>query len=118
MKYISTIALSILLFFSFTKVSAQKEDTLTPAQRTAVLYLDTAKLLRSQNNLKVAFRYIQKSAVLNNAEALVYLANAYQFGEGVDTNIAEAVKCYKQAAALENPIGLYYLCLLYTSRCV
>ena len=91
------IVLGILLFTSFSSIHAQKEDTLTPTQRTAALYLDTAKLLRTQSNFKAAFRYIQQSAILHNAEALVYLANAYQFGEGVDTNMTEAVKCYKSA---------------------
>ena len=67
--------------------------------------------------------WYRKAADQGNTDAQVNLAFDYREGHGVTQDYVQAANWYRKAAetgnvAAETNLGLFYLCLLYTSRCV
>lgn len=75
-------------------VSAQTVDS---AYVKAVI--DSGRAYYGDKDYKAALQYFEKAAELGNAQAADYVGYMYQNGLGVNTDLKEAIKWYKRAAA-------------------
>lgn len=60
---------------------------------------DLARLLRDDERHEEAFQFFKLSAEQNFTEALICLGRCYMQGQGVDSDLDEAKRCFARAAA-------------------
>ena len=80
---------------------------------TTELYYEIGSMYSDIKNYSCAVKWYAKGAELGNEDAQSSLAQMYQYGKGVKTNLAKAIEWYTKAAEKGNEIALFELGEIY-----
>ena len=80
---------------------------------TTELYYEIGSMYSDIKNYLCAVKWYAKGAELGNEYAQSSLAQMYQYGKGVETNLAKAIEWYTKAAEKGNEIALFELGEIY-----
>lgn len=80
---------------------------------TTELYHEIGSMYSDIKNYSCAVKWYAKGAELGNEDAQSSLAQMYQYGKGVETNLAKAIEWYTKAAEKGNEIALFELGEIY-----
>ena len=80
---------------------------------TTELYHEIGSMYSDIKNYSCAVKWYAKGAELGNEDAQSSLAQMYQYGKGVQTNLAKAIEWYTKAAEKGNEIALFELGEIY-----
>ena len=71
--------------------------------------IQQAKSLWNEGDKEKSFKRMLEAADYENEEAMLFVAICYMSGEGVDADIAEAIKLFKKCANKGNDTAMFYL---------
>lgn len=108
------LIISRLIFVAFVVISAiggiafaQNHEAENNGDANALNKLGTNAEL--QNNYSLALDYYSKAASFGNTNALVYIGQMYEFGNGVKQDYPKALGYFTKSANLGNSYALYKL---------
>ena len=79
----------------------------------AGIYTAKMEKVSADDHYREALNYFKAAAEAGNADAMLGVANAYRFGEGVECDLQEAAVWYDKAANAGNAAGMIGLAELY-----
>lgn len=71
--------------------------------------IQQAKSLWNEGDKEKGFERMSEAADCENEEAMLFVAICYMYGEGVDADMAEAIKLFKKCAKKGNDTAMFYL---------